>query len=68
MRMPVMVWRPATSPATTPAATGRSRRGPLVDWLDAGRTATEQTPEPALQYGPGHQTVLVDYGDDHRSS
>jgi hypothetical protein len=70
MRMPVLVRRPATGPSTSPPDASRRspRRGLLADSPRPGRTATEQAPQPALQHRPGHQPVLVGYGDDHRRS
>ena len=75
-RMPAMVvWGPAAGPSTSPLAASRRRSfglircfGRLADSPRPRRTATEQAPQPALQHGPGHQTVLVGYGDDHRQS
>ena len=68
-RMPAMVvWGPASGPSTSPGATRRRCFGLLADSPLPRRTATEQTPQSALQHGPGHQPVLVGYGDDHRRS
>jgi hypothetical protein len=69
MRMAVLVRRPASGPSTSPPDASRRspRLGLLADSPRPGRTA-EQTPQPALQHGPGHQRVLVGYGDDNRRS
>src|SRR5918994_5365675 len=70
MRMAVLVRRPASGPPTSPPDVSRRppRRRLLADSPRPGRTATEQAPQPALQHRPGHQPVLVGYGDDNRRS
>jgi hypothetical protein len=70
MRLAVLVRMPASGPSTSPP--DASRRAPGLglhaDSPRPGRTATEQAPQPALQYGPGHQRVLVGYRDHNRRS
>jgi hypothetical protein len=70
VRRPATMPMPASDPPTSPpaAAARRSRRRLLVCSPRPGRTTTEQAPQPALQHRPGHQPVLVGYGDDDRRS
>lgn len=70
MRIPVLMRMPAAGSSTSPPAetTRRPRRRLLAYSPRPGSTAAEQTPQTALQHGPGHQPVLVGYGDDHHAS
>jgi hypothetical protein len=70
MRIPVLVRMPAAGSSTSPPAetTRRPRRRLLAGSPRPGSTAAEQTPQTALQHGPGHQPVLVGYGDYYRAS